>query len=299
MKKIILLGLLFTTLNALGDEAFISDVQFAGSGCDQNEAVAVLSPDQHVVSLLFDNFIVEAGGENLKRNRKNCQIKLSLSAPENKRIVVEKIDYRGYAYVSTSGRMNFVSQYSFNIPSLGISSRIFKDLISKSGDVDEDLYVEQIIKDRILSRACGEDVELDIRTDLSVMVAHGEDEGYASIDSLDSGIDYHISYESCTPRISKTPRERALRRRQLESARMRNQRNLARQNERTQRRMRSPRGSSSRRSTSRVTRPEAPSQLNRENESSDRPNMRNPRSRGTRVTRPTRPSRNNRRRVRP
>ena len=266
MKKILVLGLFLIHLSALGEEAFIKDIQFAGSGCLQDDAVAVLSPDQQVLSLLFDNFIVEAGGEQSRRGKKSCNVIIAIAAPEGKRILIDKIDYRGYAFVPSKARMNFKSSYHFEIPSLGIISRSFLDVITRTGDVDEDLFVEQQIKDRVLSRACGEDILLNIKTNLTVMTSSGQDEAFVSIDSLDSGIDYHISYESCVPKRSRSQREIQNRRVQGERAYRVNDGHRVRQRERTERRMRSPRVGSRNRSGQRVSRPTAPSRLVRENE---------------------------------
>jgi hypothetical protein len=270
MKVILVLGQFLIHFNALGEDAFIDNIEFAGSGCKQEDAIAVLSPDQRVLSLLFDNFIVEAGGEQSRRNKKNCNIKIMIAAPEGKRIVIDKIHYRGYAFVPSKARMNFKSSYHFEIPSLGMSSRSFLDVITRVGDVDEDLFVEQQIKGRVLNRACGEDVLLNIKTNLTVMTSGSQEEAYVSIDSLDSGIDYHVRYESCVSTRSRSQREIQNRRVQAEHASRANRHNRAMQVERRERRMRSPRVSSRNRSGQRVSRPAAPSRVRRENEVENR-----------------------------
>jgi hypothetical protein len=198
MKSLLLLfGLFLISLNASADEAYISSLDYSGSGCEQDDATAILSPDQKVLSLLFDNFIVEAGAGQGIRNKKSCAIRINISVPDNKRITIQKIDYRGYAMVPQVARMYFKSSYNIEIPSLGFSTRTFNHTISKLGELDEDLYVEQRVFDRITSKACGRDVVMNINSEMSAVTNRNKDEAYLSLDSIDSGIDYHLEYEEC------------------------------------------------------------------------------------------------------
>ena len=94
------------------------------------------------------------------------------------------------------------------------------------------------IKERITNRACGSDFTLNIDTALNVVTNNHKDEVYASIDSLDSGIEYHFEYVDCVPRVRRSPQERGRRAMLRERARRNNEQNLQRRNERRERRMR-------------------------------------------------------------
>lgn len=235
MKKLLLIISISLTQAVFAEDAFISKVNYGGTGCKNDSAVAVLSPDQNILSLLFDDFLVEAGGESSNHVRKNCDVKLEISVPEDKRIVIKKIDYRGYAIVPAKAHVRFVSKYNFEIPTLNFISRDFGDRLIQRGDFDDDIFMELMINDSVTTRACGRDVILNIHT--ALMARSRADEVFASIDSLDSGIEYHLEYEDCIPNMRRTRAERQQRRIARQRAHELNRRNLHRRNEIRQRRM--------------------------------------------------------------
>lgn len=196
-STLLLLGLFLISHTVSANEAFISSLDYNGSGCEQDDATAIMSPDQKVLSLLFDNYIVEAGGGLGIRNKKNCSIRINITVPSNKRITIQKIDYRGYAMVPRVARMYFKSTYNIEIPTLGFSTRTFNHTVSKLGELDEDIYVEQRVFDRITSKACGRDIVMNIETEMTAVTNRDKEEVYLSLDSIDSGIDYHLQYVDC------------------------------------------------------------------------------------------------------
>lgn len=225
MHRLTIILLLIMSFSAFCEDAFISDVHFGGKGCSSDEAMAVLSPDAHTLSLLFDNYLVEAGGELGKKNNKICNVNLSIAVPEDKRVVIKKIDYRGYAFIPENARMRFISAYNIEIPSLNFQSKNFRDKIYKLGEFDEEIFFEQSLKQKPLKKACGQDFKLKIQTKLFV-VSEDNSEVMASIDSLDSGINYHFEYEDCVSSVIQTPRSREQRRIKRERAERENRKKL-------------------------------------------------------------------------
>ena len=56
---------------------------YGGSGCPGGSASVTLSPDGKSLTLIFDQFIVEAGGPTGKRiDRKNCDIAIPVHVPQ-------------------------------------------------------------------------------------------------------------------------------------------------------------------------------------------------------------------------
>lgn len=218
------------------DGALIESVEYSGNGCLENEALAVVSPDQQILSLLFDKYVVEAGGENNpRRGYKECMVKMNLSVPQDTRVVIEKIDYRGYAMLPEVGRMNFSSSYYIEIPELDFTSKVFTKKERRIGEVDEDFFFDQNIKNKLFKSKCGHDFTLNFESELMAMTNRHNDEVYVSLDSIDTGIDFHISYEKCEQRFRRAPRELERRqRRRLEA----NRSNRSNQHLRSQRRVR-------------------------------------------------------------
>lgn len=215
MKKLISLILLsLSALSYANDGAIIEAVKFSGNGCQEGEAMAVLSPDQQVLSLLFDNYIVEAGGDsNARRGYKECMVQMKMSVPENTQVVIERIDYRGYAMLPEVGRMNFSSSYFIEIPSLNFKTKTFTKKHNLVGELEEDLFFDQKIKNKLFKSKCGHDFNLNFESELMAMTNSQNDEVYIAMDSIDTGIDFHITYEPCEQTFQRSYREQERRRR--------------------------------------------------------------------------------------
>src|SRR5687767_2321492 len=68
-----------------------------GSGCPQGTASAVLSPDGKTLSVLFDQFQVEAGRTTGKQiDRKTCDMGIPVHVPQGFAVSVLQVDYRGF-----------------------------------------------------------------------------------------------------------------------------------------------------------------------------------------------------------
>lgn len=87
---------------------------YGGSGCPQGTASAILSHDYHSLSILFDNFVAEAGGYNARRmSRKSCNVAIPLHVPQGYSTSIFKIDYRGFHNIPYGGYTKFAVEYFF------------------------------------------------------------------------------------------------------------------------------------------------------------------------------------------
>src|SRR5687768_7847017 len=69
---------------------------YGGPGCPAGSASVSLSPDEDAISILFDQFIVEAGGVTGKRvDRKSCNLSLPVHIPQGYSVAIIQTDYRG------------------------------------------------------------------------------------------------------------------------------------------------------------------------------------------------------------
>ncbi|MAZ50064.1 MAG: hypothetical protein CME65_15990 [Halobacteriovoraceae bacterium] len=191
---------------AVASEVYISDVNLIGNGCSDEDTFVVLSPDEKKLSLLFENFFIDSsiGGRSTVA-RKSCDMQISISVPRNKRVAIKKIDYRGYAYIPTHSSIRFMSGHSLEVPAIGYKTREYRDQIIKEGFLDQDLYLEQYVNNRLTEASCGHDVVLHVTSKLFANMHN--DELFAAIDSADSGIDYHMEYEDCYPTRQPSARE--------------------------------------------------------------------------------------------
>src|SRR3954468_8775829 len=68
-----------------------------GTGCPAGSASAVLSPDGKSLSILFDQYTVQAGGTTGQQfDRKACSVAIPVHVPQGYAVSILQIDYRGF-----------------------------------------------------------------------------------------------------------------------------------------------------------------------------------------------------------
>ena len=184
----------FANVNTSG--VTIEGVGYAGNGCPAGSASVVLSPDKKSVSVLFDEYIAEAGGQGQRTfDRKKCDIAFGLKIPNGISVSMIDADYRGFTDLPRRAQATFTRDYFFagsQGPSL--NSRWNG---SRSNDF--------LIKDRLGVLAnvwspCGADVILRSKTAATVRTQRGND-ALMMVDSIDlrakTVFRYNFQYRSC------------------------------------------------------------------------------------------------------
>ncbi|PID45296.1 MAG: hypothetical protein CSB47_09410 [Proteobacteria bacterium] len=177
-------------------EVEIKDVGYAGNGCPSGSASVVLAPDKKSVSVLFDEYIAEAGGRGQRTfDRKKCDIAFGLKIPSGISVSFVDADYRGFNDLPRGARASFKRDYFFagsRGPSLTKSWRG-----ARSGDFH--------IKDKLsvfadVWSACGADVILRSKTAATVRSRRGS-EALMMVDSADlttkTVYRYNFRYRTC------------------------------------------------------------------------------------------------------
>ncbi|MEZ0392246.1 MAG: DUF4360 domain-containing protein [Pseudobdellovibrionaceae bacterium] len=100
-KTLILVASLFAQgAWAVPTEVTIGNPKLEGEGCPQGTARAVLSPDGSAISILFDEFILDATKRRVyppEKLKKDCDFKIPVQLPPGYRLLASRIDYRGFA----------------------------------------------------------------------------------------------------------------------------------------------------------------------------------------------------------
>ena len=174
----------------------IQNVGYAGNGCPAGSASVVISPDKKSVSLLFDEYIAEAGGHGQRTfDRKKCDIAFGLKIPSGISVSLIDADYRGFNDLPRGARATFKRDYFFagaRGPSLTKNWRG-----TRSNDF--------LIKDRLgvlanVWSACGADVILRSKTSATVRTHRGN-EALMMVDSADltakTVYKYNFRYRTC------------------------------------------------------------------------------------------------------
>ena len=177
----------------------LGEPQYGGTGCPMGSAAIALSPDQQALSILFDQYVVEAGGSRAF-NRKNCNIAIPVHVPQGYSVSVIAIDYRGFTGLPSGGRAQLSVNYFLTSsgnpnPGPGVrTSKTFYGPLSSDYIKSDSLGLEAIVWS-----GCGADAILRANTTLLVNSNHRRDQAMATVDSADvsSGIIYHLRWKSC------------------------------------------------------------------------------------------------------
>jgi hypothetical protein len=201
MKKLVavaafILASAFASLAVAQDpnDIALGEPGYGGNGCPAGSVSATLSPDAKSLSLLFDEYIVEAGGESGRSfDRKSCNIAIPVFVPQGLSISVITIDYRGYNNLPTGARSEFNVEYFF----AGARGPSFRRTFN--GVLDEDYMIRnELTAQAVVWSDCGADVNL--RTNSSIRVTtRNNRQALATVDSQDvsAAIIYQLQWRPC------------------------------------------------------------------------------------------------------
>ena len=198
MKKLFAIGVLLIAGSVAGgsyaDDIALGQPGYGGTGCPDGTASVTLSPDAKSLSILFDEYYVEAGGATNKSfNRKSCNIAIPVHVPQGLSVSVLNIDYRGYNSLPKGATSTFNVEYFF----AGTKGPKFSKTFN--GSLDKDYLITNKLKaSAMVWSRCGADVNL--RTNSSIRVRTKQNkEALATVDSQDirAAIVYKLQWKKC------------------------------------------------------------------------------------------------------
>lgn len=179
-------------------QAMAQDIQlgipaYGGNGCPSNTAGITLSPDQKSLSILFDQYIVEAGGATGRSlDRKSCNLAIPVRVPQGYSISVFQVDYRGFTALPWGSRAQFNVEYFFAGSRGPRQTKTFMGPSNQTYALSDSLAAEALVWS-----PCGADTNLRVNT--SMMVQSQSAQAMATVDSADvtAGLVYHIQWRRC------------------------------------------------------------------------------------------------------
>ena len=179
---------------AHADDISLGEPGYGGTGCPGGSVSTTLSPDAKSLSLLFDAYSVQAGGDTGKSfDRKSCNIAIPVHVPQGLSISVLAIDYRGYNNSPSVGKSEFNVEYFF----AGAKGPTFKRTFNGPKDEDYMIHNELVAQAAVWS-ACGADVNLRTNSSIKVTTKNNK-EALATVDSEDvsAAIIYQFQWKQC------------------------------------------------------------------------------------------------------
>lgn len=195
MKKLLAVALVSMSVAAFAqDDIALGEPGYGGNGCPAGSASVTLSPDQKSLSLIFDQFIAEAGpGVGKRLDRKACNIAIPVHVPNGFSISIIAVDYRGFVSLPRAATAKLQAEYFF----AGMQGpRFVKDF---RGQQDTDYVFNNTLG--VMANVwspCGADVNLRVNASMTLTNGTAQD-AMATVDSTDinAGIIYAIQMRRC------------------------------------------------------------------------------------------------------
>ncbi len=168
---------------------------YGGNGCPAGTASVSLSPDQTSISILFDQFLTEAGNTNGRRiDRKSCNLSLPVEVPQGYSVALFQVDYRGFNAVPAGAMNRFEAEYFWAGSRGPRIARVFNGPMNDSYTVTDNLIATTMVW-----TPCGASVNLRINASMMSQTNRRMDQTIGTVDSVDlsNGMIYHVQWRRC------------------------------------------------------------------------------------------------------
>ncbi|MCE3011175.1 MAG: DUF4360 domain-containing protein [Proteobacteria bacterium] len=195
LSQLMMIAGLLVMTTAAEAQLRLGNPAYGGSGCPAGTAAVTVSPDEQAISVLFDQYTVEAGRTTGRRlDRKNCNLTIPVQVPQGYSVAVFQVDYRGYLAVPRGGAARFDAEYFWAGSQGPRLSRQFNGPTNDLFTLTDELLARTLVWSR-----CGESVNLRVNTSILVQANSAMDQTLGQVDSADvsSGVIYHLQWKRC------------------------------------------------------------------------------------------------------
>jgi len=176
---------------------FIKNISYAGSGCPQDSVVVSIGDDARTFKVKYSQFIAEIGpGIPLARSRKNCQLNLTMRAPQGFSFAIAAADYHGYASLAEGAMgLHKATHYFHGVPDQPTTWRGF------TGPYEGGWHIHDEPESAFLAWSpCGvERTTLNVNTQLRLDRRSSSSSSYSTMTMESQGVEqtYHILWREC------------------------------------------------------------------------------------------------------
>lgn len=198
MKTMLITAIAFLTMAATAHAQGalrLGTPSYGGNGCPGGTASVSVSPDQSAVSILFDQFMTEAGRDAGRRlDRKSCNFSIPVQVPSGYSVAVFQVDYRGYNAVPRGGYNRFDAEYFWAGSRGPRISRQFNGPVNDTYTLTDNLLATTLVWS-----PCGASVNLRVNASMMSMSNSRQEYTLGTVDSADisSGLIYRLQWRRC------------------------------------------------------------------------------------------------------
>lgn len=194
-KKMMILSFLAAFNTFAQDDISLGEAGYGGNGCPAGSASVTLSPDAKALSIIFDQFVTEAGQSSGRTiDRKSCNIAVPVHVPQGYAVSIISVDYRGFVSLpSPQAQARFQTEYFFAGSNGPRFVRDFRGRQDSDYTINNKLAVQSLVWS-----ACGASVNLRVNASMMLRNSSYQD-AMATVDSVDmnAGIIYQLQWRRC------------------------------------------------------------------------------------------------------
>ncbi len=191
----------------------VGQAKYAGPGCPEGTMNVAFAPDNLSFSILFDQFVAEAGGgANQRRDRMACTAVIPFEIPEGMQMEITRVDFRGFVGIPQGGNAALHSIFNFsergdrrdgNGPDrdrINIRYR-FEGPLAENYEISTGSMTDGGMTQTEVS-PCGGRTRLRIANQIVVRSGRSNETATATIDSIDgtSNAVYFVNWKKCDAR---------------------------------------------------------------------------------------------------
>lgn len=184
----------------------IDSLGYKGAGCPRGSVATTVSPDNSALSFLFSSFSFDV--RQGVQDGRNCNLRFQVTPPVGYQLKVVKIDYRGFAALSSgaTARMNsqVLQQGSGTVRTIGETNHDF------AGPMNDVFLLTAGSADGAWTSCSGQPVVFNISSWLEV-INRSNDVATMSVDSGDMsmapGTTFYLAWAKCSGLRPELPRE--------------------------------------------------------------------------------------------
>lgn len=168
---------------------------YGGTGCPTGSARAVVSPDRTSFTMIFDNYIAQAGSGRPMIDRKNCQILVNLDVPQGWTYSIARMDYRGFYSLGAGASGTQQATYYFQ----GMTQQASLRTNFVGPTQGNYLFSDTLGLNALVWAPCGARVGVNINTSLLAQVNNPSTYAYLTTDSADGSVKttFALQWQKC------------------------------------------------------------------------------------------------------
>jgi hypothetical protein len=161
------------SLNSFASSFQVGTPQLTGPGCPAGSATAVVAPDSSSISILFDNFAVNAPKGKTSGYSSSCVFSIPiLQLPPNKTLSSLWIDYRGFINLPKGAYARIITSNRVWVPDSEAFPQSIEDwfIAPPSSPLVQDFY-KRVKTNQGFPKYCSTNTKIEVKTNIEIMPA--------------------------------------------------------------------------------------------------------------------------------